>query len=72
MLFDLQVRRRRVVQATYLGLAILMGGGLVFFGIGGDVQGGLFDAIGERGPADGGWLIEKKGWRAEKRVSAKR
>ncbi len=49
MLFDLQGRRRRVVQATYLMLAVLMGGGLVFFGIGGDVQGGLFDAFSERG-----------------------
>jgi len=49
MLFDLQGRRRRVVQATYLMLAVLMGGGLVLFGIGGDVQGGLFDAFSERG-----------------------
>ena len=48
MLFDLKGRRRRVVQATYLMLAILMGGGLVFFGIGGDVSGGLFDAFSDR------------------------
>ncbi len=45
MLFDLKGRRRRVVQGTYLMLAVLMGGGLVFFGIGGDVSGGLIDAI---------------------------
>ena len=45
MLFDLKGRRRRVVQGTYLLLAILMGGGLVLFGIGGDVSGGLFDAF---------------------------
>src|SRR5262245_60430755 len=46
MLFDLQGKRRRVVQATYLILAILMGGGLVLFGVGsGDISGGLFDAI---------------------------
>jgi hypothetical protein len=46
MLFDLQGKRRRVVQATYLILAVLMGGGLVLFGVGsGDVSGGLFDAI---------------------------
>jgi len=45
VLFDLKGRRRRVVQATYLLLAILMGGGLVLFGIGGDVSGGLFDAF---------------------------
>jgi tetratricopeptide (TPR) repeat protein len=45
VLFDLKGRRRRVIQGTYLFLAILMGGGLVFFGIGGDVSGGLFDAF---------------------------
>jgi hypothetical protein len=46
MLFDLQGKRRRLVQGTYLILAILMGGGLVLFGIGsGDISGGLFDAI---------------------------
>src|SRR5215210_1849011 len=46
MLFDLQGKRRRVVQATYLVLAVLMGGGLVLFGIGGGTDGGgLFDAI---------------------------
>ena len=45
MLFDLRGRRRRLVQATYLSLAVLMGGGLVLFGIGGDVSGGLFNAF---------------------------
>jgi hypothetical protein len=46
MLFDLRGKgRRRTVQAIYLSLALLMGGGLVLFGIGGDVNGGLFDAI---------------------------
>ncbi|HWT95317.1 MAG TPA: hypothetical protein VN238_20135 [Solirubrobacteraceae bacterium] len=33
------------MQVIYLSLAILMGGGLVLFGIGGDVNGGLFDAF---------------------------
>jgi tetratricopeptide (TPR) repeat protein len=46
MLFDLRGRgRRRTVQAIYLGLAIIMGGGLVLFGIGGATNGGLIDAI---------------------------
>jgi hypothetical protein len=46
MLFDLRGSgRRNTVKAVYLTLAVLMGGGLVFFGIGGDVNGGLFDAI---------------------------
>ena len=45
MLFDLQGRRRRVVQVTYVGLAVLMGGGLVLSGIGSDAGGGILDAI---------------------------
>jgi hypothetical protein len=44
MLFDLRGRRRRAVQVTYLTLAVLMGGGLVLFGIGGS-SGGILDAI---------------------------
>ena len=53
MLFDLRGRRRRAVQATYLTLAVLMGGGLVLFGIGGDVSGGLFDAFSDSRSAGG-------------------
>lgn len=46
MLFDLRGRgRRRVVQFIYLALALLMGGGLVFFGVGGNTNGGLLDAF---------------------------
>jgi hypothetical protein len=46
MLFDLRGRgRRRTVQAIYLSLAILMGGGLVLFGIGSDQSGGLVDGL---------------------------
>ncbi|MEA2157425.1 MAG: hypothetical protein QOE11_3565 [Solirubrobacteraceae bacterium] len=46
MLFDLRGRgRRRTVQAIYLSLALLMGGGLILFGIGSSQSGGLFDAI---------------------------
>lgn len=55
MLFDLRGRgRRRTVQVIYLSLAILMGGGLVLFGIGGEVQGGLFDAFQEDTQRDTG------------------
>jgi len=47
MLFDLQSRNRRTfVKIIYLGLAILMGGGLLLFGIGtGTGGGGLLDAF---------------------------
>jgi hypothetical protein len=55
MLFDLRGRgRRRTVQTIYLTLAVLMGGGLVLFGIGGSVSGGLFDAVGLTGGGSGG------------------
>ena len=41
MLFDLRGRgRRRTVQVIYLGLALLIGSGLVFFGVGAGVGGG--------------------------------
>jgi len=55
MLFDLSGKRRRLVQGTYLMLAILMGGGLVLFGVGsGDISGGLFDAITGKDSSSGG------------------
>jgi hypothetical protein len=67
MLFDLRGKRRRAVQATYLTLAILMGGGLVLFGIGGDVSGGLLDAFkGGQGGDSGNKVIEKRIDRNEK------
>ena len=69
MLFDLKGKRRRVIQATYLALAVLMGGGLVLFGIGGDVQGGLFDAFSDRSDTGGGNPItERRLETAEKRL----
>lgn len=50
MLFDLRGRgRRNTIKVIYLSLAILMGGGLVLFGIGGDTSGGLVDAITQGG-----------------------
>jgi len=49
MLFDLKGKRRRVVQVTYLGLAILIGLGLIGFGVGSGVNGGLSDIFGGGG-----------------------
>jgi hypothetical protein len=70
MLFDLRGRRRRAVQATYLMLALLMGGGLVLFGIGGDVSGGLFDAFSDRsGGGNGNQAIEDRIERQEERLA---
>ena len=47
MLFDLRARgRRRTVQLVYAGLALLIGAGLVLFGVGtGTGGGGLFGAF---------------------------
>jgi hypothetical protein len=71
MLFDLQGKRRRVVQATYLTLAVLMGGGLVLFGIGGEVSGGLFDAFSDRSGGSGSNVVEDRVDRNEKVIQRK-
>jgi hypothetical protein len=52
MLFDLRGRRRRAVQVTYAGLALLMAVGLVGAGIGSDVSGGIFDIFTGNDDAD--------------------
>jgi hypothetical protein len=51
MLFDIRSRgRRRTVQGVYLGLALLLGGGLILFGVGtGNGVGGLLNGIGGGG-----------------------
>ena len=70
MLFDLRGRRRRAVQATYLMLAVLMGGGLVLFGIGGDVSGGLVDAFkGGGGGSSGDSALRDEVNRQEERLA---
>jgi tetratricopeptide (TPR) repeat protein len=54
VLFDLRsAGRRRTVKLVYLGLAILMGGGLILFGIGGNLNGGLVDAVTGNGGGGG-------------------
>jgi tetratricopeptide (TPR) repeat protein len=70
MLFDLRGRgRRRTVQVIYLSLAILMGGGLVLFGIGGATSGGLIDAIqGNSGTTSGTDTFQKRVDALEKRT----
>jgi hypothetical protein len=54
MLFDLRSRgRRRTVQVIYLGLALVMGGGLILFGVGaGNGFGGILNAF--NGSGNGG------------------
>lgn len=70
MLFDLRGRRRRAVQVTYLLLALLMGGGLVLFGIGGSVSGGLLDAFkGGGGGGNGDSALRDRVERQEKRLA---
>jgi hypothetical protein len=64
MLFDLRGRgRRRTIKIVYITLALLMGGGLVLFGIGGGgaMQGGLVDAItGSSGGDTGSERLEQR------------
>ena len=70
MLFDLRGRgRRRAVQGIYLSLAVLMGGGLVLFGIGGATNGGLLDAFkGQSGKTSANDIFQKRVTAAEKQV----
>ena len=68
MLFDLQGKRRRVVQVVYLTLAILLGGGLVFFGIGSDVQGGLSDIFSSNGGGGGNNVVDDRIEENEKKI----
>jgi len=72
MLFDLRGRgRRRAVQGIYLSLAILMGGGLVLFGIGGNTNGGLFDAFKSGGTGGGNDIVQQRVDKAEKAVQVR-
>ncbi|MGI8593169.1 MAG: tetratricopeptide repeat protein [Solirubrobacteraceae bacterium] len=71
MLFDLRSpARRRAIKIIYTMLAILMGVGLVGFGIGGNVSGGIFDASGGCGGDSPSSTFEKDVEKAEKRVQA--
>src|SRR3954464_9142580 len=73
MLFCLRGRgRRRAVQAIYLSLAILMGGGLVLFGVGGATSGGLLDAFNsDSGSAHVSDVFKKRVDAAEKAVQVR-
>jgi hypothetical protein len=73
MLFDLRGRgRRRTVQAIYLSLALLMGGGLVLLGIGSNSSGGgLLDAFsGENNASSATESVDKRIERALARTKA--
>jgi hypothetical protein len=71
MLFDLRGKgRRRTIQVIYVSLALLMGGGLLLFGIGGDVQGGLFDAFTSDSNNDGSGQLQKEVEKAQKKTTA--
>jgi hypothetical protein len=73
MLFDLRGRgRRRTVQVIYATLAVLMGGGLVLFGIGGATSGGLVDAFNSNGGSSVSELNSDQLEAAEAKVRANR
>jgi hypothetical protein len=71
MIFDLKGKRRRMVQGIYLMLAVLMGGGLILFGIGGgSLNGGLLDAFkGGGGSSSASKTIQKRIDNAEKQLA---
>lgn len=70
MLFDLRGRgRRNTVRVIYASLALLMGGGLVLFGIGSDV-GGIFSNAGQGGNESVDDTFEKRIEQFEKRTRA--
>lgn len=65
MLFDLRGKgRRRTVRVIYATLAILMGGGLVLFGVGSDV-GGIFSNAGQGGSTSISDITKKRLEKAE-------
>lgn len=72
MLFDTQSpSRRRFVQVTFAFLALLMGGGLIFFGIGGATNGGgLFDAFSSNSEINVDDTAKKNAEAAEKVLAA--
>lgn len=72
MLFDLRGRgRRRTVQVVYLGLALLIGGGLVLFGVGtGSSGGGLLNGLTGGGSGNGNQAVSQQEQSALKAVKA--
>jgi tetratricopeptide (TPR) repeat protein len=70
MLFDLKGKRKRVVQVTYVALAVLFGGSLVLFGTGSSVSGGLIDAITGNNGGGGGSVFQDQVDRTKKAVLA--
>jgi tetratricopeptide (TPR) repeat protein len=71
MLFDLKGRRKRAVQVTYVILAVLFGAGLILFGVGGSVSGGLLDAFKNNGGAGGSNVYQKQAQAAERTLRLK-
>jgi hypothetical protein len=59
MLFDIRGKRKRLIQVTYVTLAVLFGASLVLFGTGSGVSGGLFDAFSGGGGADKSVFVQQ-------------
>jgi tetratricopeptide (TPR) repeat protein len=70
LLFDLRGRgRRRTIQIVYASLAVILASGLILFGVGSGLAGGLIDAInGNSGGGSSNSLLQKQADTLEKRV----
>jgi tetratricopeptide (TPR) repeat protein len=69
MLFDLKGRRKRLVQVVYVILAVLFGAGLILFGVGGSVSGGLLDAFKGNSTSGGSNIYQKQAEQAQKTLT---
>lgn len=71
MLFDLRSPgRRAAIKVVYSVLAVLLAGGLVLFGIGSGVNGGLFDAFRDGGTQVSGDTFEDQAEAQQRRTAA--
>src|SRR2546425_8344208 len=69
MLFDLKGKRRRTIQITYAGLALLMAVGLIGAGVGSGTSGGIFDLFGGgSGHSNANKLVTNRIKAAERRL----
>lgn len=68
MLFDIRGRRRRLFKAIYIVLSLLIGIGLIGYGIGSNADFSVFDIFGQGGGGGGQNVLEKQIKKYEKKT----